>query len=394
MDEPLHPLPVGRAELLREGDDVAILALGAMVLPAERAADALAAEGIAATVVNARFVKPLDERLILDLAARCRAIVTVEENVIAGGFGSAVLELLAREGVQTPVRCLGITDRIWDHGSQGSLRKQTGLSVEHLTAPRSTCCLFASRQASPDRDVSTLQETLDRLGITLPAGAIASLEHYRDLLLDANRRINLTAITNPDEVDERLIAESLLLLPLIPPDATTLLDVGTGGGVPGLPLAIARPDLQVTLLDATEKKVRFLTETVSTLGLERVTTLRGRAEELGHAPRTASATTWLPLVPSPGSQHSRNTRSVPARRWRGHPPEGRRNCRRTGRGSLRRRAARWPRAPAACNAARGVVRRHHRQAARHADHLPTPHRRGVEVTTEAAPRRVVTTNPY
>ena len=71
---------------------------GTMVLPAERAADLLAAEGIAATVVNARFVKPLDERLILELAARCGAIVTVEENVGAGGFGSAVLELLHEPG--------------------------------------------------------------------------------------------------------------------------------------------------------------------------------------------------------------------------------------------------------------------------------------------------------
>ena len=91
LADSLHSLPIGRGETIRSGFDVAILALGAMVLPAERAAELLAAEGISASVVNARFVKPLDERLILELASRCGAIVTVEENVKAGGFGSAVL---------------------------------------------------------------------------------------------------------------------------------------------------------------------------------------------------------------------------------------------------------------------------------------------------------------
>ena len=98
MIDPLHALPVGRGEILRSGDDVGLLALGTMVLAAERAADLLLAEGIRATVVNARFVKPLDERLILDVARTCPAIVTVEENVRAGGFGSAVLEFLTDQG--------------------------------------------------------------------------------------------------------------------------------------------------------------------------------------------------------------------------------------------------------------------------------------------------------
>src|SRR3954447_24173498 len=102
----LHALPVGRGEILRTGSDLAILALGTMVMPAERAADLLAAEGISASVINARFVKPLDEKLILDLATRCGAIVTVEENVRAGGLGSAVLEFLASQGRTTPVQVL------------------------------------------------------------------------------------------------------------------------------------------------------------------------------------------------------------------------------------------------------------------------------------------------
>jgi 1-deoxy-D-xylulose-5-phosphate synthase len=105
-----------------------------MVLPAERAADLLAADGISATVVNARFVKPLDERLILDLAAKCSAIVTVEENVVAGGFGSAVLELLHRGEEQVPVRVLGIPDTVFEHAAQGRLRQLAGLSPEHIAA--------------------------------------------------------------------------------------------------------------------------------------------------------------------------------------------------------------------------------------------------------------------
>ena len=132
MHEPLHALPIGRSETLRSGGDVAILALGAMVLPAERAADLLAADGIAATVVNARFIKPLDERLILDLAARCGSIVTVEENVRAGGFGSAVLELLHARELLIPARILAIPDRVFEHASQGRLRELAGLSAAQI----------------------------------------------------------------------------------------------------------------------------------------------------------------------------------------------------------------------------------------------------------------------
>jgi 1-deoxy-D-xylulose-5-phosphate synthase len=147
LDEPLHTLPIGRAETLRDGDDVAILALGAMVLPAERAAAALADEGIAAAVINARFVKPLDERLILDLAARCRAIVTVEENAAAGGFGSAVLELLSAHQFSTPVRVLGVPDRIFDHASQGRLRELAGLTHTNI-ATAARALLAAERHAN------------------------------------------------------------------------------------------------------------------------------------------------------------------------------------------------------------------------------------------------------
>ena len=127
-----HSLPIGRGELLREGRDVTLLAIGSTVLPAERAADILAEEGIEATVINARFVKPLDRTLILDAIRETGLLVTIEEAQAAGGFGSAVLELLANEGTQIPVRVLGLADRFYDHASQSSLRKQAGIDAESI----------------------------------------------------------------------------------------------------------------------------------------------------------------------------------------------------------------------------------------------------------------------
>ena len=127
IDGPMHALPIGRSEVLREGDDVAIIAVGAMVLPAERAAEFLRADGIAATIVNARFVKPLDEQLILELADRCGALVTVEENVAVGGFGAAVLECLSRNERTTPCRVAAIPDRVFEQASQDALRANAGL---------------------------------------------------------------------------------------------------------------------------------------------------------------------------------------------------------------------------------------------------------------------------
>jgi 1-deoxy-D-xylulose-5-phosphate synthase len=129
MSEPLHSLPIGCAELLREGREVALLAIGSMVYPTLGAADLLMNEGIEATVVNARFVKPLDEKLILDLADRFEAIVTIEENTVHGGFGSAVLELVASHGKSCQVRTLGVPDRFFEQASQNRLREMAGLSA-------------------------------------------------------------------------------------------------------------------------------------------------------------------------------------------------------------------------------------------------------------------------
>ncbi len=126
----LRKVPIGQAEVLREGKDLLILALGASVYPALAAAQELEQQGFTATVVNARFVKPLDESLILSLAAKHGRVLTVEENVLAGGFGSAVLELLADHDLfGISVKRLGIPDVFVEHGTQAILRKQYGLDA-------------------------------------------------------------------------------------------------------------------------------------------------------------------------------------------------------------------------------------------------------------------------
>ena len=150
-DQPLHRLPAGRAELRRDGADVAIIAAGAMVLSAERAADTLAARGIDAAVLNARFIKPLDEVAILDLADRCAAIVTVEENTVRGGFGSAVVELLAERGRMVPVRCLGVPDRVFEQASQSRLRELASISPDAIVAA-------AAELAPKRRDETTMPD--------------------------------------------------------------------------------------------------------------------------------------------------------------------------------------------------------------------------------------------
>jgi 1-deoxy-D-xylulose-5-phosphate synthase len=129
----LSQLPIGKAEVMREGEDLLILALGASVYPALEAAKELDKQGFSATVVNARFVKPLDEHLILSLTAKHGRVLTVEENMLAGGFGSAVLELLADRGLfGATVKRLGIPDVFVEHGTQDILRKKYGLDAHGI----------------------------------------------------------------------------------------------------------------------------------------------------------------------------------------------------------------------------------------------------------------------
>ncbi|MDP2601906.1 MAG: 1-deoxy-D-xylulose-5-phosphate synthase [Deltaproteobacteria bacterium] len=134
MDRELRNLEIGKAELLRSGKDIAILAVGHTVLPALRAAEDLAPLGIDAAVVNARFVKPLDRDLLRDIVKRVHAVITVEDHAVTGGFGSAVLEFLAEEGIgDARVRRLGVPDRFIPHGTQDELRKLCGFDQEAIT---------------------------------------------------------------------------------------------------------------------------------------------------------------------------------------------------------------------------------------------------------------------
>jgi 1-deoxy-D-xylulose-5-phosphate synthase len=128
-------LEIGKGEILRDGGgDVAIIAYGSMVYPSLKAAEQLATEGIETTVVNARFVKPLDAGLLLALARTRRLIVTVEEAYLAGGFGSAVMELLEENGLQDQVRVvrMGVPDRLVTHGDPKLLLAKYGLDPDGI----------------------------------------------------------------------------------------------------------------------------------------------------------------------------------------------------------------------------------------------------------------------
>ena len=134
---PMQILPIGKGEMLRGEDqstpDVAVIAAGYCVQPALQAVDALIGEGHKIALMNARFVKPLDEAMICDLARGAKHIVTVEENTVVGGFGSAILELLSREGLSTPVTVVGVPDEFIHHGAQKIQRSVLGLDAEGLT---------------------------------------------------------------------------------------------------------------------------------------------------------------------------------------------------------------------------------------------------------------------
>jgi 1-deoxy-D-xylulose-5-phosphate synthase len=133
--EPFRKLELGRAEELRPGKDVALLASGVMAAPCLAASDLLARHGIRAGVVNARFIKPLDEQLIRRLARDVGVIVTVEDNLLAGGFGSAVLEYINAENLNwVKVFRIGLPDKFIEHGSRPQLLAKYGLTGEGIAA--------------------------------------------------------------------------------------------------------------------------------------------------------------------------------------------------------------------------------------------------------------------
>jgi len=133
MDQEVMSLPIGKGEVLREGEDVVIIAVGNMVRPSLEAAERLKMEGISAAVVNARFVKPLDEDLILKMAKKTGRVVTVEEHALQGGFGSAVLECIDGNRI-TSVKThrIGLPDRFIEHGTQSALRQKYGLDADGI----------------------------------------------------------------------------------------------------------------------------------------------------------------------------------------------------------------------------------------------------------------------
>ncbi len=133
LSETMHTIPIGSWEKLQEGEDVLILATGFPVYQAMAAARSLAGKGIYATVVNCRFIKPMDEQMLLELAEKHRFVLTVEEGVLQGGFGSGVLEFLAdRNAMPTKLVRLGMPDRYVEHGSQPLLRNLLGLDADGI----------------------------------------------------------------------------------------------------------------------------------------------------------------------------------------------------------------------------------------------------------------------
>ena len=132
LDGNLRKMEIGKGEIILDGDDVAIIAIGNTVYPALDAASRLREEGISAAVMNARFVKPLDRDLIIDIARKVKGIVTVEEHVLEGGFGSAVLELLSEEDIKIKVKRIGLPDKFIEHGAQKILRQKYGIDSDGI----------------------------------------------------------------------------------------------------------------------------------------------------------------------------------------------------------------------------------------------------------------------
>ena len=133
-----------------------------------------------------------------------------------------------------------------------------------------------------DVSLTVFTDGLRQLGLALSEAQIEQFLLYRTELLNWNTRMNLTAITNPEEVLIKHFLDSLTLLAVIDKPNLCLLDIGTGAGFPGLPLKIVRPQWSVTLLEATGKKVTFLNHIIETLQLADVVAVHGRAEELAH----------------------------------------------------------------------------------------------------------------
>lgn len=132
MEEGWEPIEIGKGEILRNGDDILLLGYGTMVYTAMQVAEILSEHGVEATVINARFVKPLDTELILPLAQRIGKVATLEEGCLMGGFGSAVLEMLQEKNVLVPIKRFGVPDILVDHATPDQSKADLGLTGSQI----------------------------------------------------------------------------------------------------------------------------------------------------------------------------------------------------------------------------------------------------------------------
>ena len=153
-DAQMKAIRIGSGELLRKGTDVALVGFGATVMECSKAADLLAKQGLSAAVVNARFAKPLDEELLLRVARDTPGVITAEENVRAGGFGDAVLALLADHGLADKyLGCLSMPDKIVDHGPQAIFRAAYALDAAGIADYAARA--IAKRTPRPELELAT-----------------------------------------------------------------------------------------------------------------------------------------------------------------------------------------------------------------------------------------------
>ncbi|WP_135551885.1 1-deoxy-D-xylulose-5-phosphate synthase [Paenibacillus cymbidii] len=147
LDSELKPIPIGTWETVREGDRCVIMAVGPMVQLAEEAADMLRPHGVSVRIVNARFIKPLDERMLTEIGEKRMPIVTLEEGALAGGFGSAVLEFYAQQGVYgLAIKPMAVPDYFVEHGSIKEQRAEVGLTAERVAAELQAMLLATRKQ--------------------------------------------------------------------------------------------------------------------------------------------------------------------------------------------------------------------------------------------------------